>query len=352
MKKCFLSRVGFILCAFVLMQGLCGCKKEVTSVSETVSKDKTEIVEISLSGIEEIEFTTTEYSYLESDKYFLLIDKDITLPGNFKIVTDAIIDEVEKETGLYYDTDRWTKCGSIVATAYVGFEPWEGLDFGKKIPIYIFNDREPAGYISWASDEATVFVIYELMSDELWNSIPEYRDNPWRKRDYMDYGTIAHELTHTIVGRNVSLSRIMTEGIATRMQRVVPENLSKRFDSVVYEEDGYDGIPDAITKDNAEAIFLSDYAEIDHAHRGAEYTLGMIICDYMYETFGNDAFKRYVDEINNRNISFLYGNQTEEDLVKLTEAMKAVFGEDFFVNFGDWYGKNVDRYPMYFAVVE
>lgn len=352
MKKCFLSRVGFILCAFVLMQGLCGCKKEVTSVSETVSKDKTEIVEISLSGIEEIEFTTTEYSYLESDKYFLLIDKDITLPGNFKIVTDAIIDEVEKETGLYYDTDRWTKCGSIVATTYVGFEPWEGLDFGKKIPIYIFNDREPAGYISWASNEDTVFVIYELMSDELWNSIPEYRDNPWRKRDYMDYATIAHELTHTIVGRNVSLSKIMTEGIATRMQRVVPENLSKRFDSVVYEEGGYDGIPDAITRDNAEAIFLSDYAEIDHAHRGAEYTLGMIICDYMYETFGNDAFKRYVDEINNRNISFLYGNQTEEDLVKLAEAMKAVFGEDFFVNFGDWYGKNVDRYPMFFAVVE
>lgn len=301
---------------------------------------------ISLSGKEEDKVTTTDYSIFETERCVLLADKDITLPGNFAEVVEAIVDEIEKETGLKHDPEDWKPVQSDAVSGYFGFNPFAGVEKGKKIPIYLVNDREGVGYISWASESETTLVVYELMSEELWNSIPVYRDNPWRKRDYMDYETVAHEVTHTIVSRNVSLSKIMTEGIATHVEKVVTKNLSGKYPCVHYEEKIYDGIPDPITRDNAEHIFITDYEEISHADRGAEYTLGMIICDYMYETFGQDAFKKYADEINKQQIFFYYGNQTEEDMKKLSQAMKTVFGDDFFINFGDWYGKNKSRYRM------
>ena len=56
--------------------------------------------EITLDGNPDSHFVTTDYCYLESEKYFLLMEAGLDLPGDFALNVDMIIDELEKELGM------------------------------------------------------------------------------------------------------------------------------------------------------------------------------------------------------------------------------------------------------------
>ena len=70
--------------------------------------------EVKLDGIEEHHFVSTDYCYLESEKYVLFIDKGIDLPGDFQVNVDAIIDELEKELGLSSCPDTYEYCDCMI----------------------------------------------------------------------------------------------------------------------------------------------------------------------------------------------------------------------------------------------
>ena len=70
--------------------------------------------EVKLDGIEEHHFVSTDYCYLESEKYVLFIDKGIDLPGDFQANVDAIIDELEAELGLSSCPDTYEYCDRMV----------------------------------------------------------------------------------------------------------------------------------------------------------------------------------------------------------------------------------------------
>ena len=228
---------------------------------------------------------------------------------------------------------------------YDGFNPWDNWSLGTKLPIFLIADETDEGLISCGDSEFACFVEYELFSDEIWNSCPSYYENTdWRRLDYIDYTTAAHELTHSITGRNGKMSKIVTEGIAEYMGRSVIEALASDHPSIgiTYERHyRYDnGVPEPVNADNAESIFLDDYQEIDAAGRGAEYVYGRYFWQFLFENYGSDAYFKYNEMVKSYHIEGWYGYYEEGANQKFTDAAKAVFGDDVFEEFGDWCVEN------------
>ena len=68
---------------------------ELTWVTYANPKDSTTYKKLELDGVAENYVTVTDYSYIESEKYVLLLEKDVYLPGDFVVTLDAIVDEIE-----------------------------------------------------------------------------------------------------------------------------------------------------------------------------------------------------------------------------------------------------------------
>ena len=351
------SLILAFLCAGSML--LCACNKaeETTTTESTTAataaelsettpsdtKDQTSYEKITLDGVRENHYVSTDYCYIESEKYVLLIDKDIDLPGDFAVVMDAIIDELERQLGISFaPADFRYGYGTVCdySIYYDGFNPWKGWDVGSKIPIFLIADRNAEGLISGATADSAMIIDYDMFSKELWNSIPEFRDNPWRLNGYVDYSIIAHELTHTITGRHCELSEIMTEGIADYMKVKVIDALADKYPSIaeVKEHRGDQDyrLPEKVNSSNAEEIFAGDYHDISHADRGAEYTYGKYFFKYLNEQFGDDYFKNIIAKIKSLNLSYQYGMYNENDVKAMTEALKELYGNDVFSEFGDW----------------
>ena len=296
---------------------------------------------ITLSGNAEDHVLIDGYSYIEGDKFFLLLEKDLDIPGDFADNVAMIIDTLEEKTGLTYGIVEKYEGLDNVKDIY-GFDPWESLKFGNKIPIYVMVDREDVGYISCASYNYVILFIYELFSEDFWNSIPSYRDNGWRRRDFMDYFCIAHELTHILMLNYTNLSDIMSEGSADyfaiqtlkALTPKVPEFKTVLDNSYI---DYY--IPVEITSENAEEVFLEDFAYIDHADRGAEYALGRHICTYLAETYGDMFMRDYIFAVKDSGFDALMGLYTDADRKLLTDTFKKVFGKNVFKKFGKWFSE-------------
>ena len=300
---------------------------------------------IELSGNKDDRFLTTRYCYIESEKYFLLLDKDLNLPGDFTAQMDLLIDTLEEVTGLSYIPD-FKPDGFDNSTVRFGFNPWRDMEFGDKIPIFIFVDREGKNLISYASEMYTVFISDELTSEEVWNSIPSFRDNPYRRHSFIDYSSVAHELVHTITLRHGFYTKIMTEGCADYFAEKALKKLSSRSNDFAESINNYvlfSSVEDEITPQNAEQIFREDYLSLSHANRGDEYTLGRLICKFLEETYGDSFFTDYVKGVNEAGFQMaangVYYQYSPANAERQAEVFKSVFGDDVFTRFGEWYQK-------------
>ena len=300
--------------------------------------------EFTLDGVKDHHFISTDFCYLVSEKYVLFLEKDIDIPGDYAANLDAIIDELEVLLGMSACPDGYNYPEVADMTSYFGFNPWDGWHIGNKLPIFLCVDRTDEALISCACSDFVVFVQYELFTEELWNSVPSFRDNSWRKSEYVNYSETAHEITHAITGRNCQLSEIMTEGIADYMGRVVIDELADSCPSIAEVKANrllYDyTVPEAVNAENAERIFVEDYNQIGAADRGAEYVYGRYLCEYLNGEFGDGFFSMYTDKVIEKHIDYAYGNYSEEIALQYTETLKEVFGEDIFTKFGDWCVEN------------
>ena len=319
--------------------------EEQPAITPVNAKDITFYEKITLDGVKENYYVSSDYCYLESEKYILLVDKDIKIPGDFAIVLDAIIDEIENQLGLSAMPENRDYPNIFNNSGYYnGFNPWKDWNAGSKIPIFLVCDRKPEGWISCATSDDVVIVSYDMFSDELWDSVPDYRDNPWRRDGYLDYTEIIHELTHTITQRNVPMSKIMTEGIADYMAVSVLNALADKYPSLAEnkaKKTFYDNdVPEAVNSSNAEKIFISDYSNVSHADRGAEYTFGKYLFTYLNEQAGDDFFKKISDKLIASGINYRYDEYDEASMQKIAGIIKELYGDDVFEKFGDWCVKN------------
>ena len=303
-------------------------------------RDTTPYEKITLDGVKDHRFTATDYCYIESDKYVLFLEKDIEIPGDLVVNLDAVVDEIEDCLGISSAPEDFTYERVPDMSLYYGFNPWENWDIGTKLPIFLIADYKPEGYISGACAQYVVLVDYDMFSDDLWNSVPEYRDNPWRRSGYVNYLTAAHEITHAITSRNSTMTEIITEGVAEYTSEAVIVSLAEYYPSlteVAADRQPYEySVPESVNADNAERIFTEDYSQLTHAERGAQYVYGRRLCEFLCEKYGRDFYKRYCDEVKSRGLDFDYGYSDESIRMQYTEAFKSVFGDDVFTKFGKW----------------
>ena len=331
--------------------------EETTTVSPFVTygnpKDSSPYEKIELDGKKASTFVSTDYCYLESKKYVVFMDKDIKLPGDFAVNLDAIVDEIENQLGIKYNPEDFPyDTVSSVMTGYYepkdesgnGPNPWEGWDIGDKIPIFLVTDRKDKALISHADSTYVVICSYELFSDELWNSVPSYKKNAWRRSKYVDYSTFAHEVTHLITLRNCDLTNILTEGIADHMAYSVISALASKYPSLatVKKKNNWDLdlVRKKVTSKNAEKIFIDDFHSLKMSQRGPEYAYGTAFWRYLYKKHGKGCFYKFYQELKANNITYNAATYDKSTVKEYAEILKKLYGKDLFTKFGKWCVKN------------
>ena len=326
-----------------------------TPTTSSNAKDTTPYKKITLDGVKDHHFIADDYCYIESEKYILFLEKDIDVPGDLTVNLDAIVDEIESTLGISHDAEGFVcNFGNIGYAHYGDYQPWEGWDIGSKIPVMLFVDRDDSGYISCATADETIIHMKELISMDYWNSVPSYKNDPSRRRDYIDYDTFAHEMTHTITWRYRNWTEILSEGIAEYTGTTVVKKLADKYPSIgeVVDKkdlDDVDGVPEVVNASNAERIFIEDYHQIDHAHRGAQYTYGRWLFNFLHDEYGSDFYKKFTNKaVSNKN-DCDPGEYSEAKVEGYADTLKEVFGDDVFTKFGNWcVEKNVMQSAVHF----
>ena len=324
---------------------------ETTAATQN-PKETTPYQKITLDGSPESTFVSTDFCYIESEKYVLLLDRDIKLPGDFVVNVDAIIDEIEKQLGVSYAPDTFKYDTIMDWSSYYDkkdekgnvINPWQDWDIGSKIPIFLVVDRDDIGLISCADNAFTIIRDNAMFSDELWDSIPSYKDNAWRRGTGVDYGTITHELTHTIAWRNCDQTDILSEGLAQYMEFSVLNALSADHPTLIkYQEDrsfdeGY--MPERVNEKTAERIFVDDYHSLSHANRGAEYDYGQRFWQYLFGNYGDDCFVKFKNKVGVNKMKYNSAEYNEDTVKEFAGIFKELYGDDIFSKFGTWCVKN------------
>lgn len=296
-------------------------------------EDPSGLHEITFSGVCEDSLFTDRYCYAVGDRFVLLMDKGVWVPGDIMVNIDLIMTTLEETTGLSFDVDYPLGHDESLFQRYFSYDPWEGLDFGGKTAIYICNvfgssyTDHHAGRVYLASKS----LCYNLFGD-------------W----FYDYVAIVHELTHILTLRYTNLNRILTEGSAEYISRVVAGELSGVSEDFLKSYEFAMGVishvEDEITPENAELVFSCDCRCLGINEGFIEcYHFGRDLCEYLDETFGNQFLRDYIYNVMDAGINAKYGFFTEEDYVAFTALFKETFGDDVFVRFGEWYQENIAR---------
>ena len=308
-----------------------------------VSEEERELVTITLSGNRDDHVITDRYGVYEGRKFFLFLDKDLDIPGDFGDNIELIMETLEEKIGFPFDLFGREGHMYFASSAFEGKDPWKDFDNGTKLAIYVMADRKDEHLVSFASADAAVFVLYELFSDELWNSVESYRENDWRRDEFVNYETIAHELTHSLTSRYYEgITRIMTEGSAEYYAELAltalkdhSKDFKERYERMVSMNTEW--IDETITKDNAESFFADDYRDLSHADRGDEYTFGRVFCEFLGETYGETFMEEYLKAAKDRGLGSQYcGSNNNVEPEKHAELMKELFGDDVFIRFAEW----------------
>lgn len=149
---------------------------------------------------------------------------------------DLIIRTLEEKTGLEIQPLQYAPM-VCEQTDYLGFNPWKDIDYGQRVPVYVYTDLKDEHYVSCANSNGVIFFCNELISQEVWDSVPTYKEE------------------------------------------------SKAHFFVSYE------VKNEITSQNAEDIFRNDYSDMDFADREDKYTYGRMLCTFLEENYG-DGFLR------------------------------------------------------------
>lgn len=293
---------------------------------------------VTLDGVKEHHFVSSDYCFIETEKCVYLLDKGIEIPGDFVENVEAIVDAIEELLGLSYQPDTYEQASvNKLYGVYSSPEyPWEGWKAGKKIQIFLNVNSE----ISYAQRTGAMLAKIDLYfveteDPESPTTLPETE-----KQAHIDYAMIAHELTHTFSQRSCYTSKMMTEGLADYVKVRVLNSLSADHPSIAIAKDHmvlhnwY--LPEAVNADTAERIFMDDYHNASVIEREDGYYVGRVLCTFLSERFGDDFYRRYNDIIYAKHLMYFYGIWTEENAQAFTDGMKEAFGEDVFIEFGNW----------------
>lgn len=316
--------------------------------SVTLIVTKPEKIEPSvMNGSTDEFYTTKKNEYFEEERFILYVPKGITLRQDTVIMINEIMDMLEEKTGWKFMAIPL--CDKVDAYTSYGYENgnecyWNVDPEGKKIQIYVVEDLEHSGYISWASQNDFVYVY----------------DKEWENGS-LSPNTVAHELMHVLQYYNLPMesdSDTFTEGLATALAYQITEEVKDRYPeySINYVitndvEENPDGTPSPITKSTAQELFEHNY-RLDPAENMQQrnYQIGGALNLYILEKYGADGFVKLKKKMKKMGFVAKTPNEICNDpdytypvIKDYSKALKSVFGKKFFSSFATWFTKNKKR---------
>ena len=320
-------------------------ESEQTEASLEAGEDH---MKITLSGKREDSILTSDYCYVMGERCVLFLDKEVLLPGDFDVNVDLIISTLEEITGLEFQASQSAPMVPS-QTDYLGFDPWRDIEYGQRVPVYVYTDMKDEHYVSCANAKGVILFFNELISQEVWDSVPTYKENSWRRMDFIPYEVVAHEMTHFLTMRHAMMNDIMMEGSADYYAGKVLdalEHVSRDFsESKAHFYVSY-AVKNDVTSQNAEEIFRNDYSDVDFADRGDEYTYGRMLCAFLEENYGDGFLQDYLSAMREKGYGYpeyTYRIPEEEDAENFMSAFKETFGDEIFSGFGEYYQTHKEK---------
>lgn len=281
--------------------------------------------EITLDGSQSF-LRIENFSYVVTDKCVLLIEKDAEIRQDYAEMLDAMIDKMEDQLGLSYAPDGFKTEKIDIYSGSVGFDPFADVDLGDKIVVYYTNDRD--GYKVSNAEEGTPSIACKSSQTRV-------------------YGAVAREIAISIVSRHVTLSSIMAKGC-------VEAFADKAYKSLINSHPEWNGGGDVtlndmtnpITADTAEELFKTDCNYNDTMD---QRTYGYMFGSYLYANVGKNSLADYISLVMQKGIVPSTGMPSSDPsaMKGYTDCAKEVFGNNVFVDFGNWVPNNIQYFDFF-----
>lgn len=335
------------LTAFTAALLLTGCQKEVdtTSASVLTSESASSVpknepatapkkgpIDYSLlEGVSVIEFSgdpddyycEDSYGIYESEKYVLLTDKNVSLPGNYVMMLDDITATIEEITGLSFEATVQEFPEVMVATNS-GEYPWQTIDTDKLI-IQISDTNKYSDGMYWPE----IYQGYILMTD---NGINTFEGEPVVESDYDRMIDILSSVIfyqyYPVLSKIDRIDESVIYLTIEALEEKYPD-FKRMFNDIPFTR--FDVEPDSL---NIEELYVSGH--LDYSTWKQKDAFEELFSDYMFENYGT----AYLTETLTKDNSHVHDDREE-----FADTLKEVFGPDVFVNFVEWIQKNAPELP-------
>jgi len=269
-----------------------------------------------LSGNPEDTYITTRPEYVEREDYIIFMDTGTKIYGNTPELIEEIFRMVEEESGLSRDAElNYLPLENDILKWLFIRDEFIGVDTEvEKYHIYVV----PTSVCTPMGGYGYMIINPEELEIAAGNAYP-----------------IVHEYAHGLHAANGPwMSQIMNEGFST----YITAQVIGREGSIPFKYDAYKDYSDfsiKLTKDNVEKNFLEgpEYGFVN-------YAFGFRLMHFLMETYGEDIFKKLLDEA----CIMVAEDWNEIYREETLECLKRCTSETVLEEFVDWYAENKSRF--------
>lgn len=278
---------------------------------------------ITLSGNPKDFFCSQNYSVLESEKYILLIDKNVKLPGNYALMLDEIVDAIEAESGLSFRMKK-KAFNNYMTPAFSGDYPWKDLKSGDKFIIQLNYASE-----AHMGDAPERSIGYITLYDRGLNAYEdEIYDVSYSRAVFILCSALAYSCCPEIYGYQ-NFHSILADRVEDDLSTKYP-----RFKGIVDNGRVYMTYTEQPTIDNVNTLWVNKckYWEQEEANSFLD-----LFEEYMFETYGNNYIPMLINDIKVKPFYIREG---------LSVQYKKVFGKDVFRDYIVWLSQHSVDFPV------
>lgn len=302
--------------------------QEEPAYSETPNLDEycDEIVfpegmeQIKFSGKEVDRFQSDNYSVYEGKKVILLVDKGIILPEDYGIMLDDFCEEIEKISGLSFNTTRKTFTSNMAKTK-AGDLPWADLKSGDKYILQINNTNTEKNSFYPGNFYPGYGVITDCGAHWFEGEI-----HVWPS----DYNRLIEHLCNAILSNYYPYVGDEYEVADTLYFRTI-ESLEEKYDDFkrMVLNMNFEQFSPEVTAENVEKMWTNDYKNLSSWQE--KDTFQKLFVHFMLEKYGADFLPSLVSY-----------NYSDRDMYRsqVADRIKELYGDDIFVKYYEWVMEN------------
>ncbi len=290
--------------------------------------ENTDSRKLTLSGNASDTYEITQDCYVEGEDVVIYLQKGITAKGDMLKITEKVMSDLSKSTGLSFDKNYESDKYGDVREDYFGKGYFANVNKNEeKVNVVVCADGSVYPY---ASGNAAVVEVCDY--------------------DYEDtlYQTLYHELSHVLQFRNgVDLGSVMDEGFAVyTTYKCMTEMGIPNWDAVQYFTPVEDLASDRIAGGEDAFVFW-----INEGVKEENYHYGFRFLTFLTENYGDDIYIKIMKEAEKRDFScFIYLEEGTEEYNRflgnnelLKEVIKSQTSENVFAEFAAWDAANWSR---------